>query len=182
LIDKPFETFSDLFTKVQIQKLNKLAIHNLFDLILYLPNRYEDRTRIFLIKDVSVGQSYQVQGQIKHVDVKYFPRKNLIVTIEDQSSALQMRFINFYPNQVKQFREGEWVRVFGELKQGSLFKEFIHPDYEIVNPDEALEQNFKPIYSLVSGIRQKNISNTNSKRHSVYKREQFIRRIFSRTN
>lgn len=158
MIDKPFETFSDLFTKVQIQKLNKLAIHNLFDLILYLPNRYEDRTRIFLIKDVSVGQSYQVQGQIKHVDVKYFPRKNLIVTIEDQSSALQMRFINFYPNQVKQFREGEWVRVFGELKQGSLFKEFIHPDYEIVNPDEALEQNFKPIYSLVSGIRQKTLA------------------------
>ena len=158
MIDKPFETFSDLFTKVQIQKLNKLAIHNLFDLILYLPNRYEDRTRIFLIKDVSVGQSYQVQGQIKHVDVKYFPRKNLIVTIEDQSSALQMRFINFYPNQVKQFREGEWVRVFGELKQGSLFKEFIHPDYEIVNPDEVLEQNFKPIYSLVSGIRQKTLA------------------------
>ena len=106
MIDKTFDAFSDLFTKLQIQKLNKLAIYNLFDLILYLPTRYEDRTNIFLIKDIKVGQYYQVQGQVIHVDVKYFPRKNLIVTIEDQSSSMQIRFVNFYPSQVKQFQEG----------------------------------------------------------------------------
>ena len=158
MIDKTFDAFSDLFTKLQIQKLNKLAIYNLFDLILYLPTRYEDRTNIFLIKDIKVGQYYQVQGQVIHVDVKYFPRKNLIVTIEDQSSSMQIRFVNFYPSQVKQFQEGKWVRIYGELKEGKIFKEFIHPDYAFVDPDQAPDQNFKPIYSLTSGITQKTLT------------------------
>lgn len=178
MIDKPFDTLSDLFTKTQIQKINKLAINNLFDLILYLPNRYEDRTELFSIKDVKVGKCYQVQGKIINVDVKYYPRKSLIVTIEDQSSALQVRFINFYPSQIKQFQEGKWLRVFGELRQGSIFKEFIHPDYSIVEPETLPDENFKPIYPLVSGITQKTLSNFIQKAIGYIKKKNIFKEFF----
>ena len=48
----------------------------------------------------------------------------------------------------KQFQEGKWVRIYGELKEGKIFKEFIHPDYIFVDPDQAPDQNFKPIIDI----------------------------------
>jgi len=75
--------FSDIYTDNEKAKLRKLGIKNLFDVFLHLPSRYQDRTKINFIKDLSIENYYQVEGKIIFTNVSYRPRKSLIIVIED---------------------------------------------------------------------------------------------------
>ncbi|PCI58909.1 MAG: ATP-dependent DNA helicase RecG, partial [Methylophilaceae bacterium] len=63
------------FSKPLVTNLAKLGIHNTQDLLLHLPLRYIDETRIVPIRDLRLGDSAQVQGEIVHAEVAYKPRK-----------------------------------------------------------------------------------------------------------
>lgn len=148
-----------LFTENQISKLRKLGIKSLFDLLLHLPLKYLDKTQVDLIQDISPGGSYQIQGKVTYVKTAYQPRKNLTVVIEDATGSLQLRFLNFYSSQSRQFSEGVIVRAYGEVNPKSLIKEMIHPDYEIIVTDKPLPKCLTPIYALTRGLGQKLILN-----------------------
>ena len=148
-----------LFTENQISKLRKLGIKSLFDLLLHLPLKYLDKTQVDLIQDISPGGSYQIQGKVTYVKTAYQPRKNLTVVIEDATGSLQLRFLNFYSSQSRQFSEGVIVRAYGEVNPKSLIKEMIHPDYEIIVTDKPLPKCLTPIYALTRGLGQKSILN-----------------------
>ncbi len=152
--DRP-ESIEAVFTKSQTSKLNKLGIHNLFDLLIYFPTGYEDRTSITSITNLIPGTKCQIEGEIKSCDVTYIPRKNLSVLVEDKSGSIQIRFLNFYPSQIKQFQNGGLIRIYGEARQANLFYEFIHPDYSFIEADEPLLEHLTPKYALTSGISQK---------------------------
>ena len=61
-----------------LTKLAKLGIHNRFDLVLHLPLRYEDETRLTQIVALAHGESTQVEGEIIHNEVMFRPRRSLI--------------------------------------------------------------------------------------------------------
>ncbi len=147
--------FSDIYTDNEKAKLRKLGIKNLFDVFLHLPSRYQDRTKIDVIKDLSIEKYYQVEGKIIFTNVSYRPRKNLIIVIEDITGTLQLRFLNFYPSQIKQFIVGKKIRVYGTINSKALVKEMIHPEYEAVNDNSSLPEHLTSVYPLVSGITQK---------------------------
>ena len=144
-----------IFTPSQTIKLRKLNITSVFDLLLHLPNRYQDETKIESIKNVIPGARVQIEGVIKQSSVNYRPRKNFIVIIADESESIQLRFINFYPSQIKDLSEGKKIRVFGEVKQNLFLKEMVHPQYKILNTNDPLPQTFSPIYPTTSGLSQK---------------------------
>ena len=147
--------FSDIYTDNEKAKLRKLGIKNLFDVFLHLPSRYQDRTKIDVIKDLSIEKYYQVEGKIIFTNVSYRPRKSLIIVIEDITGTLQLRFLNFYPSQIKQFIVGKKIRVYGTINSKALVKEMIHPEYEAVNDNSSLPEHLTSVYPLVSGITQK---------------------------
>ena len=99
----------------------KLGLHGPADLILHLPLRYEDETRLTTIAEALPGRAIQVQGVVTHCEAQYKPRRALIARIRDDSGAeLDLRFINFYGSQVKQFSEGNLIRALGEVRGGFL--------------------------------------------------------------
>ena len=104
-----------IFTPSQTIKLRKLHIATVFDLLLHLPTRYQDETKIESIKNIIPGTRVQIEAVIKQSTVNYRPRKNLIVIIADESDSIQLRFINFYPSQIKDLSEGKKIRVFGDF-------------------------------------------------------------------
>ena len=138
----------DIYTENEKSKLARLGVKNLFDLFLHLPTRYQDKTKIDLIKDLIKDKYSQIEGKVSFVNASYTPKKNLIIVIEDATGTLQLRFLNFYPSQVKQFILGEKVRVFGIVRGQSLIKEMIHPDYEIVRKKLMLPQHLTAVYPL----------------------------------
>ncbi len=87
-------------------KLAKLGIHSRFDLVLHLPLRYEDETRLTPIAQAGTGEPVLVEAEVVESEVKYRPRRTLVVKCSDGRSELWLRFLNFYPSQVKQMAPG----------------------------------------------------------------------------
>lgn len=133
----------------------------MMDRILHLPMRYEDETRVTVIRDAChhpVG-AVQIEGIIVHNEVQYQPRKQLLVTVADNTGEITLRFIHFYNSQVKQLASGKRIRARGEPRSGFLGTEIIHPVYRIVSENTPLPTELTPVYPASGGISQKTLRN-----------------------
>ena len=135
-------------------RLAKLGLHCRFDLILHLPLRFEDETRLTPIGDARQGAPVQVEGEVVSADIKYRPRRQLVAQIEDGSGTLVVRLLNFYPSQAKQFLPGTRLRLLGEVREGFFGVEMVHPRYRVVTKDAALPEALTPVYPTTAGLSQ----------------------------
>ena len=135
-------------------KLARLGLASRFDLILHLPLRYEDETRITPMAELVDGVFAQIEGGIAEATIHYRPRRTLIVRMADASGALVLRFLNFYGSQVKQLVEGKRLRVCGEARSGFFGVEMIHPRYREVEQGAPLPQSLTPVYPATAGLGQ----------------------------
>src|SRR5471030_2621940 len=137
-------------------RLAKLGLRTDMDLVLHLPMRYEDETKVYTIRDACQhgGESWQVEGVVTKCEVNFKPRKQLLVTIADETGNLLLRFMNFYGSQVKQLAEGTRVRARAELKHGFFGAEMVHPTYKVVNEGAPLPTALTPVYPSGEGLSQ----------------------------
>ncbi|MGZ5031998.1 MAG: ATP-dependent DNA helicase RecG [Usitatibacter sp.] len=136
------------------EKLAKLGIRNKRDLVLHLPLRYEDETKLTPLKEVRAGVPALVEAEVVEADVKYRPRRTLVVKLTDGERDLWVRFLNFYPSQVKQFAEGKRIRLFGEVRPGFFGDEMVHPKYRVVVKGAPLSKSLTPVYPTTAGLSQ----------------------------
>ena len=144
----------NLLTENQAKKLKKLGVSSTIDVILYLPNRYSDQTLIHTIQNLKVGEVSQIQVTINEVEVRHRPKKNLILYVSDETGEMQIRFLHYYPSQIKQFESVDMVRFYGEVRYQSGYIEMIHPEYSQVSVSTSLPKNLTPIYSVTKGLSQ----------------------------
>jgi ATP-dependent DNA helicase RecG len=137
-------------------KLAKLGLRSDMDLILHLPLRYEDETKIVPIREACLrgGHVSQVEGLVIKNEISLKPRRQLLVTIADDSGELLLRFMNFYGSQVKQLSEGVRVRARTEIKHGFFGAEMVHPTYKVVNENAPLPTSLTPVYPSGEGLSQ----------------------------
>ncbi len=141
-----------------LSKLAKLGIHNRFDLVLHLPLRYEDETRVTQIAALVHGVSTQVEGEIIHNEVTFRPRRSLICQLQDSSGVLHLRFLNFYPSQQKQLEVGKKIRALGEVRMGYFGMEMVHPKCRVAGESTPLKQALTPVYPTTAGLPQATLS------------------------
>jgi ATP-dependent DNA helicase RecG len=132
----------------------KLGLARYADLLLHLPLRYEDETRITPIANLLHGQLAQVQGVVTHCEVQYKPRKQLVARIQDAEGELSLRFLHFYGSQTKQFAIGNIIRAVGEARGGFFGLEMVHPRCRVVSEDTALPESLTPVYPAAAGVSQ----------------------------
>ena len=132
----------------------KLGLATYADLLLHLPLRYEDETRITPIANVLHGELAQVQGVVTHCDVQYKPRKQLVVRIADADGELSLRFLHFYGSQTRQFTPGNVIRAVGEARGGFFGVEMVHPRCRIVTANTPLPDSLTPVYPAAAGVSQ----------------------------
>ncbi|WP_034335303.1 ATP-dependent DNA helicase RecG [Conchiformibius kuhniae] len=136
------------------KKLEKLHLHTVWDAALHLPLRYEDETRITAIADAPFNTPCQVQGTVAHCEILFQPRKQLLARIRDASGGeINLRFLHFYPNLVRQLAAGQTVRAIGEIKHGFFGAEMIHPKIR-TDTDAPLAESLTPVYPTVAGLAQ----------------------------
>lgn len=145
------------FSKPLLKNLAKLGIEHAEDLLLHLPLRYIDETRIVPIRDLRLGDSVQVQGEVVHAEVTYKPRKALIARLQDESGQLTLRFLHFYPSQVKALSVGNQLRIFGEVRNGFFGYEMVHPQCKSVRENTEVNERLTPIYPTTAGLTQPSI-------------------------
>ncbi|WP_423681337.1 ATP-dependent DNA helicase RecG [Undibacterium sp. WLHG33] len=138
------------------EKLARLGLRRDMDFVLHLPMRYEDETAVIPMHDAALrgGNTVQVEGVVTASDVQYRPRRQLVVTISDDSGQVVLRFLNFYGSQLKQLAMGVRVRARGELRHGFFGAEMVHPGYKIVNEGAPLPTSLTPVYHSGEGVPQ----------------------------
>jgi len=135
-------------------KLAKLGIASRFDLVLHLPLRYEDETKLTPLAEAGTGEPVLVEADVVECEVKYRPRRTLVVKLTDGTSELWVRFLNFYPSQVKQMATGRRLRLFGEVRPGFFGAEMVHPRVRVVEKDAPLAASLTPVYPTTAGMSQ----------------------------
>ncbi len=144
--------------------LKRLGYASRADLVLHLPLRYEDETRLTPLGAVRPGESVTVEGRIVYAEVQNRPRRQLVVALTDAEAEadpllgpgarLFFRLLHFHPAQVSQLKPGAWVRLHGEARVGFFGIEMVHPRYRLVSPGSPLPRCLTPIYPTVAGISQ----------------------------
>ena len=144
-------------SKPLIANLQKLGISNIQGLLLHLPLRYIDETRITTIRDLRLGDDAQCEGEIVHSEVSYKPRKALIARLEDASGQLTLRFLHFYPSQIVALKVGTRLRVYGEIRHGFFGYEMVHPQCKAVGDKTVVAETLTPVYPTTAGLTQPNV-------------------------
>jgi len=134
--------------------LDKLGLRSSFDLVLHLPLRYEDETRITALRDARTGETVQIEAVVESCEVVFRPRRLLLCRARSDGEALTLRFFHFYPSQLKQLAAGVRLRAVGEVRPGFFGAEMIHPRYRVVRADTPLPQALTPIYPTTAGLAQ----------------------------
>jgi ATP-dependent DNA helicase RecG len=137
------------------EKLAKLGVTQVQDLLFVLPSRYEDRTQISEIGSVRAGTRVVVEGEIQLTEVAYRRRRQLLCRIADGTGSLTLRFFYFSGAQQANLARGTRIRCFGEVRRGPLGLEIVHPEYRRAGEDDAaLEEVLTPIYPTTEGVPQ----------------------------
>jgi len=138
------------------QRLLKLGISTVQDVLFLLPLRYEDRTRVVPIGSLQVGERAVVEGEVQLAEVTFRGRRQLLCRIGDGSGSLTLRFFYFSNAQQQGLARGIRIRCFGEIRRGASGPEIVHPEYRRVAGGDAnaVESTLTPIYPLTEGVQQ----------------------------
>lgn len=139
-----------------LEKLQRLGLSTVQDLLFHLPLRYEDRTQVHAIGDLMPGMHVSVIGEIVDSNISYGRKRMLLCRMRDDSGSLTLRFFNFAAAQMSNLTAGTKIRAFGEIRPGQHGLEIIHPEYSLQLGDLAMtgEANLTPVYGATEGLRQ----------------------------
>jgi len=137
-------------------RLQKLGLCTLQDLIFHLPLRYEDRTRVYPICSLKPGMSVLISGTVEFLDVLPRGRKSLICRISDGTGFISLKFFHFSASQHNALKPGTSISCFAEVRYGFAGLEMVHPEYKVIaNPDACItESRLTPVYPLTEGLGQ----------------------------
>jgi ATP-dependent DNA helicase RecG len=137
------------------EKLAKLGVVQVQDLLFVLPARYEDRTQISAIGGLRPGARAVVEGEVQLTEVVYRRRRQMLCRITDGTGSLTLRFFYFSGAQQSGLARGTRIRCFGEIRRGPLGLEIVHPEYRRIGAEAApLEEVLTPIYPTTEGVPQ----------------------------
>ncbi len=135
------------------QLLERLGLVKDMDFIVHLPLRYEDQTQIHEIASLAIGEYAQIEATVTQQTLLQHPRKQLHALVRDHSGELLVRLLHFYPSQIKQFAEGSFLRLRGEVRRGfNTALEMVHP--KVTQAGTPLAATLTPIYPTTDGLSQ----------------------------
>ncbi|ODA40935.1 ATP-dependent DNA helicase RecG [Desulfosporosinus sp. BG] len=144
------------------KQLEKLGIHNVLDLLLYYPRRYEDR-RKRLIAELKDGETATIAGEVVAGQVMNGKLKVVKLSIQQQGRLFQATWFN-QTHILKQYPVGTQVVVTGKVRWQQQQPEVLATDIEKENasqvdvPDHGL-QTILPVYSETARLSSKVIRN-----------------------
>lgn len=139
------------------ERLTRLDIHFIEDLLFHLPFRYEDRTRLAPIGTLRAGDAVTVQGQVELSQIKFGKRRMLLVHLSDGTGMVLLRFFYFNAQQKEALARGVTLRCFGEVRSGPKSLEMVHPEYQVVSDLQqvpTVAEHLTPVYPTTEQLHQ----------------------------
>ena len=135
------------------ERLAKLGVTQVQDLLFVLPSRYEDRTHVESIGTLIPGSRVVVEGEVLLTEITFRRRRQMLCRISDGSGFLTLRFFYFSAAQQNGLARGTRIRCFGEVRRGPFGLEIVHPEYRRVTDSApaALEETLDADLSVNGG-------------------------------
>lgn len=140
------------------EKLNKLNIFTLKDLLYYFPRQFEDRNNLKKIMQLENEEKATIKVVIVGVSTSS-PRKGLSITkvdVRDETGYAKLVFFN--QQYVKNaFKPGDTILVFGKVKKEFKKIEISSCEVEYLTNSPKNTCKIMPIYPLTYGVSNKDI-------------------------
>ena len=154
LAQTPITTLKGVGGKVA-EKLTKIGLHTVQDVLFHLPSRYEDRTQVYEIEDCKPFTHVSIQGEVKTADIQYGKKRMFVVKVSDGTGTITLRFFHFGAVQRTMMTPGNEVRCFGEIRTGKWGLEMMHPEFALIGEDDGeTEDTLTPVYPTTEGVKQ----------------------------
>ncbi len=141
------------------ERLDRLGLRSVEDLLFHLPYKYQDRTRVVAIGSLLPGSEVMIEGEIEACDIKFGKRRSLLCRLSDGSGSIMLRFFHFSAKQKEGLNRGVRLRCYGEARRGPVMLEMVHPECHQLG-DEMLvseEEHLTPVYPATDGLAQKTL-------------------------
>ena len=140
------------------QAMAKLGLHRPIDLLLHLPFRYQDRSRISPISSLKSADEALISGRIISTRVIFGKQRSLEVVVRDSSGELKLRFFHFSKYQHTALERSGYIQAFGSVRFYGSALTMSHPEYRTF--DEAPSPptpELTPVYPTTQGLGQQRL-------------------------
>jgi ATP-dependent DNA helicase RecG len=137
-------------------RLARIGIHSVQDVLFHLPTRWLDRTRITPIAALRPLADVVIEGEVLGADIVQGRRRSLICKLGDRSGVVTLRFFHFSASQRNALARGTRLRCCGEARLGPSGLELYHPEYQVLDgaAPAPLAQTLTPVYPAGEGLTQ----------------------------
>jgi len=138
------------------ERLQKIGIVSIEDMLFHLPTRYEDRTRLHFLNQLIPGDHVSFIATIEHCEITNGRRRMLLCHVSDDFGRATLLFFNFAASQKNALQAGRQIRCFGEIKRGSRGIEVVHPEYKFVDEYTQIDvqESLTAVYPTTEGVKQ----------------------------
>ena len=91
---QPVKQLKGVGPKAQ-ERLKRIGITTVQDVLFHLPYKYEDRTQVGAIGTLQPGMQIGVVGYIQTTQLQFGRRRSLVSVIEDGTGRFAIRFFHF---------------------------------------------------------------------------------------
>jgi ATP-dependent DNA helicase RecG len=141
----------------RMEKLRKLGIETVEDLLLHFPRSYEDFTDIRPIGGLTAGKLQTVQGEIVEINGKELAdgRKVVSVVLSDGKDVLEGAWFN-QVYVAARLRYGEHVAFIGKPKRYRGHWQMNNPRIQKLD-DAQIQEGIVPVYPLTEDLRREQL-------------------------
>lgn len=138
------------------ERLGKLGIATVRDLLWHFPRLHQDRSQLKTISQLTLGQHEAFAGTVREVRTTWWRGHGRVVTaiIEDATGRIAALWFGM-PYLANVLKPGTQLVLWGKVTMGKRLS-VLSPEFEILGDDEPLHaQRIVPIYPATAGIGQK---------------------------
>ena len=144
--------------EVNAQKLGKLGISTIEDLLYFYPTRYDDYSSLKTINQLEFGEQVTIIGKVASTRKQRLKTGAVIfrAVIEDLSGMIECSWFTtntFVDTLAKQFTEGREVVISGKVTEYMGRLVFQQPTHEPSEHEWVTGGNIVPVYRLTEGLQ-----------------------------
>lgn len=142
---------------ISTQRLMKLALRTIADVLWHVPFRYEDLRSVARIAGLRDGERTTIRGTIRSIAVRKTPRKHMTLTeavVDDDSAAISVVWFH-QPYLERTLPKGTLVALSGRVARNYGKLQMIAPAYEKIGSELLHVGRLVPMYPLARGISQR---------------------------
>ncbi|MEA3326369.1 MAG: ATP-dependent DNA helicase RecG [Chloroflexota bacterium] len=141
----------------QSQLLAKLDLYTIENMIYFFPHRYDDYSKLKLIKDLTYGEEVTILAWVKNASTfatRNKKRKIVQAIVSDNTGNIQLMWFN-QEYHLRYLRKNTFLSISGKIEQYMGRLVMYHPDYEQINQEQLHTKRIVPIYSLTARLSQR---------------------------